>query len=60
VKTFLIILWRFVKALPLVLVFPILLLIAMASLAAVDLACSVPQEVASTQTSGPTTPRQAL
>jgi GT2 family glycosyltransferase/glycosyltransferase involved in cell wall biosynthesis len=38
VKTFLIILWRFVKALPLVLVFPILLLIAMAALAAVDLA----------------------
>jgi GT2 family glycosyltransferase len=40
VKTFLIILWRFVKALPLVLVFPILLLIAMASLAAVDLAAA--------------------
>lgn len=39
-KTFLIILWRFVKALPLVLVFPILLLIAMASLAAVDLAAA--------------------
>jgi GT2 family glycosyltransferase/glycosyltransferase involved in cell wall biosynthesis len=38
VKTFLIILWRFVKALPLVLVFPILLLIAMAALAVVDLA----------------------
>jgi len=38
VKTFLTILWRFVKALPLVLVFPILLLIAMAALAGVDLA----------------------
>jgi len=37
VKTFLIILWRFVKALPLVLVFPILLAIAMAALALVDL-----------------------
>jgi O-antigen biosynthesis protein len=38
VKTFLIILWRFVKALPLVLLFPILLAIAMAALALVDLA----------------------
>jgi O-antigen biosynthesis protein len=38
VKTFLIILWRFVKALPLVIVFPILLLIAALSLAVVDLA----------------------
>jgi GT2 family glycosyltransferase/glycosyltransferase involved in cell wall biosynthesis len=38
VKTFLIILWRFVKALPLVLIFPILLLIALAALALVDLA----------------------
>lgn len=37
-KTFLIILWRFVKALPLVIVFPILLAIAMAALALVDLA----------------------
>jgi O-antigen biosynthesis protein len=37
VKTFLIILWRFVKALPLVLLFPILLAIAMAALALVDL-----------------------
>ena len=37
-KTFLIILWRFVKALPLVIVFPILLAIALAALAAVDLA----------------------
>ncbi len=36
-KTFLIILWRFVKALPLVLLFPILLAIAMAALAVVDL-----------------------
>ena len=36
-KTFLIILWRFVKALPLVLLFPILLAIAMAALALVDL-----------------------
>jgi GT2 family glycosyltransferase/glycosyltransferase involved in cell wall biosynthesis len=36
-KTFLIILWRFVKALPLVLLFPILLAIAMAGLAWVDL-----------------------
>jgi GT2 family glycosyltransferase len=38
VKTFLIIRWRFVKALPLVLVFPILLAIAMAALALVDFA----------------------
>ena len=38
VKTFLIILWRFVKALPLVLLFPILLAIAMAALALADLA----------------------
>jgi len=38
VKTFLVILWRFVKALPLVLLFPILLAIAMAALALVDLA----------------------
>jgi O-antigen biosynthesis protein len=37
VKTFLIILWRFVKALPLVLLFPILLTIAVAALAVVDL-----------------------
>jgi GT2 family glycosyltransferase/glycosyltransferase involved in cell wall biosynthesis len=37
VKTFLIILWRFVKALPLILLFPILLAIAMAALALVDL-----------------------
>jgi len=37
-KTLLIILWRFVKALPLVLLFPILLLIAMAALALADLA----------------------
>lgn len=37
-KTFLIILWRFVKALPLVIVFPILLAIAMAALALSDLA----------------------
>jgi GT2 family glycosyltransferase len=37
VKTFPIILWRFVKALPLVIVFPFLLLIAIAALAAVDL-----------------------
>jgi GT2 family glycosyltransferase len=37
VKTFLIILWRFVKALPLVLLFPILLAIAMSALALVDL-----------------------
>ncbi len=36
-KTFLIILWRFVKALPLILLFPILLAIAMAALALVDL-----------------------
>jgi GT2 family glycosyltransferase len=38
VKTFLIILWRFVKALPLVILFPILLVIAMAAFALVDLA----------------------
>ncbi len=37
-KTFLIILWRFVKALPLVLVFPILLAIAVLALALVDFA----------------------
>ena len=37
-KTLLIILWRFLKALPLVLVFPILLAIAMAALALVDFA----------------------
>ena len=37
-RTLLIILWRFIKALPLVLVFPILLGIAMAALALVDLA----------------------
>jgi GT2 family glycosyltransferase len=37
VKTFLIILWRFVKALPLVLLFPILLAIAVVALALVDL-----------------------
>jgi O-antigen biosynthesis protein len=37
VKTFLIILWRLVKALPLILVFPILLAIAMAALGLVDL-----------------------
>ncbi len=37
-KTFLIILWRFVKALPLILLFPILLAIAMAALALLDLA----------------------
>ncbi len=37
-KTFLIILWRFVKALPLVLLFPVLLAIAMAGLALADLA----------------------
>jgi GT2 family glycosyltransferase len=37
VKTFLIILWRFVKALPLVLFFPILLAIAMVAFALVDL-----------------------
>jgi GT2 family glycosyltransferase/glycosyltransferase involved in cell wall biosynthesis len=37
-KTLLIILWRFLKALPLVLLFPILLAIAMASLALVDFA----------------------
>jgi len=37
-KTLLIILWRFVKALPLVLVFPFLLLIALAGLALADLA----------------------
>ena len=37
-KTLLIILWRFVKALPLVLVFPFLFLIAMAGLALADLA----------------------
>jgi GT2 family glycosyltransferase len=36
VKTFLIILWRFVKALPLVLFFPILLTIAVIALALVD------------------------
>ncbi len=35
-KTFLIILWRFVKALPLVLLFPILLAIAVVALALVD------------------------
>jgi O-antigen biosynthesis protein len=38
VRTFLIILWRFVKSLPLVLLFPFLLAIAMVALAAVDLA----------------------
>jgi O-antigen biosynthesis protein len=37
VKTFLIILWRFVKALPLVLFFPILLAIAVVAFALVDL-----------------------
>jgi O-antigen biosynthesis protein len=37
VKTFLIILWRFLKALPLVLLFPILLSIAVVALALVDL-----------------------
>jgi GT2 family glycosyltransferase len=37
-KTLLIILWRIVKALPLVLLFPVLLLIAMAGLALADLA----------------------
>ena len=36
-KTFLIILWRFVKALPLVLLFPILLAITIVALALVDL-----------------------
>ncbi len=36
-RTFLIILWRFVKALPLVLLFPILLAIAIAALGLVDL-----------------------
>ena len=39
-KTFLIILWRFVKALPLVILFPILLAIVMAALALVDLAAA--------------------
>jgi GT2 family glycosyltransferase/glycosyltransferase involved in cell wall biosynthesis len=38
-RTLLIILWRLVKALPLVLLFPILVLIAMAALALADLAC---------------------
>jgi O-antigen biosynthesis protein len=38
VKTLLIILWRFVKALPVVVFFPILLLIAVAALALADLA----------------------
>jgi GT2 family glycosyltransferase/glycosyltransferase involved in cell wall biosynthesis len=38
VRTLLIIVWRFVKALPLVLLFPILLLIALAALALADLA----------------------
>ena len=37
-KTLFIILWRFIKALPLVLLFPILLLFAMAALALVDFA----------------------
>ncbi len=37
-KTLFIILWRFIKALPLVLLFPILLLIAIAALALVDFA----------------------
>ena len=37
-KTFLITLWRFVKALPLVLVFPILLVVALLALALVDFA----------------------
>jgi GT2 family glycosyltransferase len=41
VKTFLIILWRFVKALPLVILFPILLAIVMAALALVDLASAL-------------------
>jgi O-antigen biosynthesis protein len=41
VKTFLTILWRFVKALPLVILFPILLGIAMAALALVDLASAL-------------------
>jgi GT2 family glycosyltransferase len=35
-KTFFIVLWRFVKALPVVLLFPVLLLIAMAALALAD------------------------
>ncbi len=39
-KTFLIILWRFVKALPLVILFPILLATVMAALALVDLAAA--------------------
>ncbi len=37
-KTSLIILWRFVKALPLIILFPILLVIATAALALVDVA----------------------
>jgi O-antigen biosynthesis protein len=45
VKTFLIILWRFVKALPLVLLFPILIVIAMAALALVDLASALRKKV---------------
>jgi cellulose synthase/poly-beta-1,6-N-acetylglucosamine synthase-like glycosyltransferase len=45
VKTFLIILWRFVKALPLVLLFPILMAIAMAALALVDLASALRKKV---------------
>ena len=44
-KTFLIILWRFVKALPLVLLFPILMAIAMAALALVDLASALRKKV---------------
>ena len=36
-RTLAIILWRFVKTLPLILIFPILLLIAMTALALVDL-----------------------
>jgi O-antigen biosynthesis protein len=40
-KTFLIILWRFVKALPLVIFFPILLAFAMAAFALVDLISAI-------------------
>jgi GT2 family glycosyltransferase len=40
VKTFLIILWRFVKALPLVILFPLLLTMAAAAFAIVDLAAA--------------------
>ena len=40
-RTFLIILWRFIKALPLVLLFPILLAIVAAALALADLASAV-------------------